>query len=346
MAATDITLTGCKILIVDDVPANLDVLFQSLESEGYDIMVATDGASALEVAAYSQPDLILLDVMMPGIDGYETCRRLKAEAKLAAIPVIFLTARDDTEGVVEGFEVGGLDYVTKPFKKEEVLSRIRTHLERTILARQLAELNAQLEEKVRERTRQLQLKVEELEGRDRIAQHLLAFHGVEETLGVVLEVISDILKLEKAIVYLKEGDQVQAAAAIGLDEEGRVSGRQELQQLVMAPAHREAGARVQERLEPIRDADSDPPFALVPILRGEDLLGLIEVENPRGGQPITEAELGTLGSFALQAAVAISDAQIRQDPEAWQDQLDEVLELDRELQEPDRLEELTDELDG
>jgi len=125
-----------------------------------------------------------------------------------------------------------------------------------------------------------------------------------------------------------------------------VSGREELRQLSVAPAHRDACARVQERLEPVNGADSDPPFALVPILRDEELLGLIEVENQRSGPPITEAELRTLGSFALQAAVAIQDAQIRQDPEAWQDQLDEVLELGGELQDPDRLEELSDELDG
>ena len=346
MSEIDLDLTGCKILIVDDVPANLDVLFQSLDSEGYDIMVATDGTTALEVAAYSQPDLTLLDVMMPGIDGYETCRRLKADEQLAAIPVIFLTARDDVEGVVEGFEAGGLDYITKPFKKEEVLVRIRTHLERTILARQLAELNARLEQKVQDRTRELQLKLAELEGKDRIAQHLLTFHTLEDTLGVVLEVISDILELEKAVVYLQANDQLQPAAAIGLGEEGRMSSQEELRQLSVAPAHQEACARVQEQLAPVNVADSDPPFALVPILRDEDMLGLIEVENHRSGHPITEADLRTLGSFALQAAVAIHDAQIRQNPEAWQDQLDEVLELSRELREPDRLEELSDELDG
>jgi len=344
MREINLDLTGCKILIVDDVPANLDVLFQSLNREGYDVRIATDGINALEVVPYSQPDLILLDVLMPGMDGYETCRRLKADAQLAAIPVIFLTARDDIEGIVEGFEAGGQDYVTKPFKEKEVLARIRTHLERAILARHLTELNAHLEQKVEERTRELRLKLRELEGKDRIAQHLLEFHTLEEALIVVLEVIADILELDKAVVYLKTDGRLQPAAAIGLDEAGRILGREELQQSTVTPAHQEAFARVQERPEPLAVAEAEPPFALVPIIQDENLLGLIEVENERSGHPISEEDLRTLESFALQAAVAIQDAQIRQDPEAWKDKLDEVLELNRELRETDRLEALSDEL--
>jgi DNA-binding response OmpR family regulator len=130
--------------------------------------------------------------MMPGIDGYETCRRLKADETLADTPVIFLTARDDVEGIIEGFQAGGVDYVTKPFKKEEVLARIRTHLERDLLARELAELNTRLEEKVRERTAELQRKVSELEGKDRIIEHMLTLHSLEETMAVVLEAIMGI----------------------------------------------------------------------------------------------------------------------------------------------------------
>jgi DNA-binding response OmpR family regulator len=345
MSEIELDLSGSKVLIVDDVPANIDMLIEALDDERYNVLVASDGETALEVASYAQPDLILLDVMMPGIDGYETCRRLKADSAFAAVPVIFLTARDDLEGTIEGFAAGGLDYVTKPFRKEEVLVRIKTHLERAILGRKLAGLNAHLEQKVEERTGELQLKLKELEGRDRIAQHLLEFHTLEETLAVVLEAIWDILELDKAVVYLKTDDLLQPAAAIGLNGEGRIFAQEELRQLAVTPAHQEAFARARERLEPVDVAASDPPFILVPILRDEDMLGLIEVENHRSGHPITKADLHMLESFALQAAVAIQDAQIRQDPEAWQDQLDELLELNRELRKPERLEELSDELD-
>ncbi|MCC7261170.1 MAG: response regulator [Candidatus Latescibacteria bacterium] len=333
-------LSGSKILIVDDVPANLDVLVQALDKGGYNILVASDGETALEVASYSQPDLILLDVMMPGIDGYETCRRLKEKPELRAVPVIFLTARDDLAGIVQGFEVGGLDYVTKPFKREEVLARIRTHLERAILARRLAELNARLEEKVAERTRQLQLKVKELEGKDRIAQHLLTFHSLEETLAVVLEVVAQITGVTRAVVYLEEEEGLRPAAAIRSAGGGTVFEQEEL------PPHTAPAADfalVREGLEPVRVATSQPPRALVPILRNGVLLGLIEVEESPD-HPLDEADLHTLSSFALQAAVAINDAQVRQDPESWQDQLDEVLEIHQELGAVEGLDELSEDL--
>jgi DNA-binding response OmpR family regulator len=331
-------LSGCKILIVDDVPANLDVLVQALDKVGYNILVASDGESALEVASYSQPDLILLDVMMPGIDGYETCRRLKEKPALAAVPVIFLTARDDLAGIVQGFEMGGLDYVTKPFKREEVLVRIRTHLERALLARRLAELNAHLEQKVEERTRQLQLKVRELEGKDRIAQHLLTFHGLEETLAVVLEVVVQITGVARAVVYLEEEGGLRPAAA--LRAQGGVLQQEELPPRPAEPSGDFAAVR--QALRPLRLA-AEPPLALVPILRQGALLGLIEVEE-QPGRPLGEDDLRTLASFALQAAVAISDAQVRQDPESWQEQLDEVLEINRELGEAEGLDQLREDL--
>jgi len=141
----ELDLTGCKILVVDDVPANLDVVVQLLTTSGYEILVATNGEESLKVAADSRPDLVLLDVMMPGIDGYEVCRRLKADAHLMSIPVLFLTARDDLPGVSKGFASGGADYITKPFNKDELVNRIRTQLERRMLRRQLDTLQAELE---------------------------------------------------------------------------------------------------------------------------------------------------------------------------------------------------------
>ena len=333
MSEVDLDLTGSKILVTDDVPANLDVLFQALDAEGYNVHVASDGPTALRVAEQSRPDLILLDVMMPGIDGYETCRQLKAQDALSRIPVIFLTARDDLEGLVEGFQCGGVDYVTKPFRKEEVLVRIRTHLERAVLARRLASMNEELELKVKERTADLRRTVRELEGKDRIAQHLLTFHSLEETLAVVLEVTTNILELDQAVVYLAVQGELNPAAAIGLAGESledRNSSR-----FTGSSPWAQALAAATEQLRPVPMA-ADHPGALVPIVREGTLLGLIEVENPRSGRAITEADLSTLGSFALQAAVAIQDAQVRQDPAAWEDQLDEVLEIEQEISDAER----------
>jgi DNA-binding NtrC family response regulator len=152
-----------NVLVVDDTPTNVGVLLEMLGREGCRVLVARDGDSALEQAQYGKPDLILLDVMMPGIDGFETCRRLKRDARTADIPVIFMTALGDLEDKVKGFEAGGRDYVVKPFEHEEVLARVRTHLQLEALRRELADSNRRLEARVEERTAELRSALAEVE---------------------------------------------------------------------------------------------------------------------------------------------------------------------------------------
>lgn len=130
-------LSDRTVLIVDDTEANVDILVEAL-ADVCDIAVAMDGESALEIVAESPVDLILLDVMMPGIDGFEVCRRLKAAPQTAHIPVIFITAMTDLESKTKGFEIGAVDYVTKPFEIREVQARTRTHLE-LVLQREKSE---------------------------------------------------------------------------------------------------------------------------------------------------------------------------------------------------------------
>ena len=118
-------LSECRILIVDDVKANVDVLVQALRGE-YKLSVALDGEGALRSAAKDTPDLVLLDIMMPGIDGYEVCRRLRAGEQTRDIPVMFLTSLEDVQDKARGFEIGGNDYLTKPFEILEVKARVRS----------------------------------------------------------------------------------------------------------------------------------------------------------------------------------------------------------------------------
>lgn len=141
---TETSQSPAVVLMVDDTPANLGVLYELLSEVGYDVLVAEDGESALERAAYARPDLILLDVMMPGIDGFETCRRLKERPDTRDIPVIFMSALSDTVDKVKGLRLGAVDYVTKPFQHEEVLARVHTHLTLQRLKRELAEREARL----------------------------------------------------------------------------------------------------------------------------------------------------------------------------------------------------------
>lgn len=127
------------ILIVDDQPRNLQVIGNLLADKPYRLGFAQSGAQALESVKQIQPDLILLDVMMPELDGYETCRQLKSNHLTHEIPVIFLTAKSESEDIVEGFRAGGVDYVTKPFQTEELLARVDTHIRLRSLTRQLEE---------------------------------------------------------------------------------------------------------------------------------------------------------------------------------------------------------------
>ena len=141
------------ILIVDDTPTNLEVLLDFLEDSGFKVLVAEDGESAIEGAEYSPPDLILLDVIMPGIDGFETCGRLKTNQATQDIPVIFMTALTETVDKVRGLSLGAVDYITKPLQHEEVLASINLHLSLQNLTKTLKEQNLRLEQEIQERTR-------------------------------------------------------------------------------------------------------------------------------------------------------------------------------------------------
>lgn len=168
-----------KILLVDDVPANLTVLTAALEPEGYEILAAPGGLVALKVAARARPELILLDILMPELDGLETCRRLKQDEATRDIPVIFITARGEMASMVEGFRAGGVDYVVKPFQADEVLSRVATHLRLSRLTRELREKNRALET----RTAELTAEIERRQHAETALQHadekLAAISGLE-----------------------------------------------------------------------------------------------------------------------------------------------------------------------
>ena len=134
-----------SILLVDDNPANLQILFQTLEGVGCKLLIAKNGKGALAIAGRALPDLILLDIMMPDIDGYEVCRQLKSDSATADIPVIFLSALVDTEDKVKGFHLGAVDYITKPFQPDEVIARVDTHLTIHRLKREVEIKKDQLE---------------------------------------------------------------------------------------------------------------------------------------------------------------------------------------------------------
>lgn len=147
------TIENGVILIVDDTPTNLEVLFNVLADSGFTVVVAEDGESAIARAEHAPPDLILLDVLMPGIDGFETCRRLKANESTKDIPVIFMTALSQTVDKVRALNLGAVDYMTKPLQHQEVLARIKLHMRLQNLTKTLKEQNLRLEQEIQDRKR-------------------------------------------------------------------------------------------------------------------------------------------------------------------------------------------------
>lgn len=148
-----------RILVVDDTPANIQILTGILKEKGYQLSIATNGKQALQVLEKLRPDLILLDVMMPELDGFETCKQIKKTPGLDDIPIIFLTSKTDSSDIVAGFEIGAVDYVGKPFNTNELLARINTHLTIDQLRRSLAEKNEELA-RAQKREREMAFRVQ------------------------------------------------------------------------------------------------------------------------------------------------------------------------------------------
>jgi signal transduction histidine kinase len=189
------------ILIADDNPTNLNVLFEYLSAQGYRVLIAEDGLGAIEQAQYGMPDLILLDVMMPGLDGFETCAKLKESDKTRSIPVIFMTAISETAYVLKGFSVGAVDYLAKPLQREEVLVRVRNHISIRVLQREL-EAEIAVRQKAEEELRVINA------GKD-VFFSVLA-HDLKNPIG-------GLLGLSEALVEILAADADETVREVALD---------------------------------------------------------------------------------------------------------------------------------
>jgi diguanylate cyclase (GGDEF)-like protein len=312
------------ILVVDDTPENLQMLSQGLRRFGYKVRAVKDGALALTVAHAAIPDLILLDINMPGMDGYETCEHLKASQVTRDIPVIFLSAMGEVDDKVKAFRVGGVDYVTKPFQILEVLARIETHLAISRLQQQLGQANQLLAERLEALSN-----AQAAEREQRIlAETLLATIAAinssldfDEVLDHILENLGRVVPHSSAsIALINESGMVQIQRAMGYrnNQPKEIFSRQSIPVDQLA-----TWKKVATTGQPliIEDPANDPlwlpleglewvnAFACVPIIIHDKVVGFLNLESSQPG--FFKAEhLERLNAFANQAAVAIEKSRL------------------------------------
>ncbi len=319
---------GGVLLIVDDTPTNLRMLCDFLTNSGFEVLVAVDGESAIDQTVYAQPNLILLDVLMPGIDGFETCRRLKANASTKDIPVIFMTALGETVDKVRGFQVGAVDYVTKPIQPEEVLARITNHLTIQNLQNQLQQQNLRLQQEVKERQRaedlvRQQAQREQLLGE--IAQRIRRSLNLDKILSTTVSEVRQFLQTDRVLIYRffadwsgvvvvesvstdelsilnsTISDSCFGEAYIQLYQKSRIRVVEDIYTASLTPCHVDFLASFKVRAN-----------LVVPILQGEGLWGLLVAHHCYKPRQWQQWEVDFLKALSTQIAIAIQQGQLHQ----------------------------------
>lgn len=201
------------VLIVDDVPDNLALLSSALEQAGYMVLVALDGRSALDRMQRLKPEIVLLDAMMPGLDGFETCRLMKAEAGFEDVPVVFMTALTESEHVLEGFAAGGVDYVTKPIHPEQVVARVGAHLKTARSLRAARQTSAAPSVRDEKHLHALLSERFQLTGREVEVLHWVACGKTNRDIGDILGLSPRTVNKHLEHVYVKLGVETRTAAA-------------------------------------------------------------------------------------------------------------------------------------
>ncbi|MDX2096758.1 MAG: response regulator [Leptolyngbyaceae cyanobacterium bins.59] len=342
-----------SILIVDDQPDNLRTLSAILSREGYSVRRSSSGQMALETTRFSPPDLILLDIRMPLMDGYEVCNLLRAMPESQDIPVIFLSALDDTLDKVKAFEVGGSDYIVKPFQVQEVLARVRHQLTIRQQKKQLLQQNEALQQAIRE-----QLKAEEALQHRMMLTELIASvtHQIrrslelDEILSTAVGEVRRVVQADRLLVQQFQSDRSLRVVAESVNlEDGSLLGQvTELanQEEAWHLFFQNNGVHVVEdrpilqttlpiqdwvaKLEAMEEQEPSTPNVraclTVPLWQGEDLWGLLTAQQFMGPYPWHEWEMTLLQQVANQLAIAIQQASLYLQVKCMNQQLHNALE--------------------
>ncbi|MCB0168223.1 MAG: response regulator [Anaerolineae bacterium] len=316
-----------NILFVDDTISSLELLSTILTGHGFDVRIASKGSTGLMLARAEPPDLILLDVRMPEMDGYEVCRHLKSEQATRDIPIIFVSALNEVIDKVKGFEVGGVDYITKPFQAEEVLARVKTHLSLYKLQTELAERNLHLQQEISDRKQAetlIQQRVVELSALHTIAQTLASLSDLPEALKKVAEIITYLFDAELTLINVLSLDTVEmqwlaeyrrstasftgVAPAFRLDnapitrqvlEQGKSQVLSNVQARPLAPAVRDFAEEVGVHT-----------VMFIPLKVGGAIVGTYSVGAIQPGRTFTSNEVTLAETIAGDIAAAVKNAQL------------------------------------
>lgn len=315
------------ILIVDDVVKNIQELEVVLRDNNYNLVVAQDGGQALAVGLKTMPDLILLNVMMPVMDGFEACKHFKENEKTRDIPIIFLTTQNDPDDIAKGFNLGAVDYVTKPFNSTELLARVKTHLT-------LHKLQQRLEHLVEERTaqlsdahRKLQHQVRELNARDQMVQLQMSGLELERVHQTIVGLTKGVVNAAKVALYCvdEKEQQLIVKAACGLLEEDVFLSASELANEAALSLGNTQSAIVKtfhDHKPRIEDG------VMVPILFDEKVLGVLWIDSLDQAELSEKEELEALWRLGQEAALVLDAAQMSVDLEAGDLEIDSLFNLE------------------
>ena len=314
-----------RVLLVDDAKTNISALIAAL-GDDYKIGVATSGAKALEYVRRTPPDLILLDIMMPEMDGYEVCSRLKGNECTRQIPVIFLTALTNVDEKVKGFAVGAVDYVTKPFEVAEVQARVRTHVELERLRRELAVQNLALADAHARLSQQLK----ELAGRDRLVRFQMANDSLPAAYGEIAGVFQQVLEVSQVVLYtpLASGNHLAPVAAA--TRSGQLSSTEtETIPTVDAADGTTSIALAFLRRRPRSGAPGE--VSAIPIVYGDEILGVIAISMPPPPEAEEATAFGMLSRLAGEAALVIRAARVAEQLHAGEFEANDLIALAGEV---------------
>lgn len=309
-----------KILVVDDEKKNRKILRIILEAEGHTIFEAVDGEEALRMVGEQPPDVILLDVIMPKLDGFEVCQRLKAAPETSHIPILIITALTGRKNLLQGIKAGADDFLNKPIDVEETILRVRNSVHSKQLYEEVCSCRNDLEQKVALQTKEIRLahsklqqQVKELEARDRLVRFQMKAPPLEETYAEIIEVIVDVLEVKQVIMYRPDLDHkiLQATYSYGISQAGRLTDTNHSTHVPdLAIDTDDALTALAYQQCCMQQNNSDEIAA--PIIYNDEVLGVVWV-NGLPKEKSRDESMGILSRLAREAAMVIRSAKLAED---------------------------------